>query len=74
MALIILPNGPLLRCNGQVVEVDPAGGKQVYDQRIDTNQAQSSSGNADLSGMAVRPDGKGCYYVEDDMNTIVETR
>ncbi len=77
LALIMLPNGHLLACNGrngQVVEVDPAAGKQLYAQWIDTNQAQSPPGNGDLFGMAVRPDGKAFYYVEDDMNTIVESR
>jgi len=77
LALIMLPNGHLLSCNGrngQVVEVDPAAGKQLYAQWIDTNQAQSPPGNGDLFGMAIRPDGKAFYYVEDDMNTVVETR
>lgn len=77
LALIMLPNGHLLACNGrngQVVEVDPAAGKQLYAQWIDTNQAQSPPGNGDLFGMAIRPDGKAFYYVEDDMNTVVETR
>jgi hypothetical protein len=77
LALIILPNGHLLTCNGrngQVVEIDPAAGKQLYAQWIDTNQAQSPPGNGDLFGMAMRPDGKAFYYVEDDMNTVVETR
>jgi hypothetical protein len=77
LALIMLPNGHLLACNalnGQVVELDPATGKQIYAQWIDTNQAQSPPGNGDLFGMAVRPDGKGFYYVEDDMNTVMEAR
>lgn len=77
LALIRLPNGHLLTCNawnGQVVEVDPAAGKQVYAQWVDTNQAQSPPGNGDLFGLAVRPDGKAFYYVEDDMNTVMESR
>jgi hypothetical protein len=77
LALIMLPNGHLLACNGrngQVVEVDPAAGKQLYAQWVDTNQAQSPPGNGDLFGIAMRPDGKAFYYVEDDMNTVVETR
>jgi hypothetical protein len=77
LALIMLPNGHLLTCNGrngQVVEVDPSAAKQLYAQWIDTNQAQSPPGNGDLFGMAIRPDGKAFYYVEDDMNTVVETR
>ena len=56
LALIMLPNGHLLACNaenGQVVELDPATGKQIYAQWIDTNQAQSPPGNGDLFGIAL---------------------
>jgi hypothetical protein len=77
LALITLPNGHLLACNarnGKVVEIDPLAGKQIYAQWIDNNQAQSPPGNGDLFGMALKPDGKGFYYVEDDMNTLVEAR
>jgi hypothetical protein len=77
LALIMLPNGHLLACNarnGKVVELDPGTGKQIYAQWVDTNQAQSPPGNGDLFGMALRPDGKGFYYVEDDMNTVLEAR
>ncbi len=65
----------LLTCNGlngQVVEIDPTTGRQLYAQWIDTNQAQSPPGSGDLFGLAMTPDGKGFYYVEDDMNTLVE--
>jgi hypothetical protein len=71
------PNGHILACNGkngQVVEVDPVAGKQIYAQWIDTNQAQSPPGNGDLFGLAMTPDGKGFYYVEDDMNTSQRRR
>jgi hypothetical protein len=77
LALIALPNGHLLACNarnGQVVEIDPLAGKQLYAQWVDTNQAQSPPGNGDLFGIALKPDGKGFYYVEDDMNTVMEAR
>jgi hypothetical protein len=75
LALVMAPNGHLLVCNalnGQVVEVDPVSGKQLYAQWVDADQAQSPPGNGDLFGIAMTPDGKGFYYVEDDMNTIVE--
>jgi len=75
LALVMAPNGHLLACNalnGQVVEVDPATGKQLCAQWVDADQAQSPPGNGDLFGIAMTPDGKGFYYVEDDMNTIVE--
>jgi hypothetical protein len=77
LALIMTPNGHLLvtnGLNGQVVEIDPATGKQLYAQWIDTDQAQSPPGNGDLFGIAITPDGKGFYYVQDDMNTILEAR
>jgi len=75
LALAMTPEGHLLACNaknGQLVEIDPATGKQLYAQWIDTNQAQSPPGNGDLFGIAMTPDGKGFYYVEDDVNTLVE--
>ncbi len=75
LALVMAPNGHLLVCNalnGQVVEVDPATGRQLCAQWIDADQAQTPPGNGDLFGIALTPDGKGFYYVEDDVNTIVE--
>jgi sugar lactone lactonase YvrE len=75
LALALTPQGHLLACNaknGQLVEIDPATGKQLYAQWIDTNQAQSPPGNGDLFGIAMTPDGQGFYYVEDDVNTLME--
>jgi hypothetical protein len=75
LALVITADGNLLTCNaqnGQVVEIDPRSGRQLYAQWVDTNQAQSPPGSGDLFGLALTPDGKGFYYVEDDMNTLVE--
>ncbi|GFZ89475.1 YncE family protein [Dyella caseinilytica] len=74
LAMVYTPTGHLLVCNGkdgQLVEVDPAAGKQIYSQWIDSDQAQSPPGNGDLFGIALTPDGQGFYYVEDDMNTLV---
>jgi hypothetical protein len=75
LALAVTPTGHLLACNaknGQVVEIDPASEKQLYAQWIDTNQAQSPPGNGDLFGIAMRPDGQGFYYVQDDTNFLME--
>jgi hypothetical protein len=75
LALALTPEGHLLVCNaknGQVVEIDPATGKQLYAQWIDADQAQSPPGNGDLFGLALAPDGSGFYYVEDDVNTLME--
>jgi hypothetical protein len=76
LALALAPDGHLLVANaknGQVVEIDPATAKQIYAQWIDTDQAQSPPGNGDLFGLAMTPDGTGFYYVEDDVNTLMET-
>jgi DNA-binding beta-propeller fold protein YncE len=75
LALALTADGHLLACNaknGQLVEIDPASGRQLYAQWIDTNPAQSPPGNGDLFGIAMKPDGKGFYYVEDDVNTLME--
>jgi len=75
LALALTADGHLLACNaknGQLVEVDPATGKQLYSQWIDTNQAQSPPGNGDLFGIAMTPDLQGFYYVEGDVNTLME--
>jgi hypothetical protein len=74
LALAVAPNGHLLATNGlngQVVEIDPATGKQLYAQWIDTDKAQSPPGSGDLFGIAMTAAGDGFYYVEDDMNTVV---
>jgi hypothetical protein len=75
LALAIAPNGHLLAINGtvgQVVEIDPTNGKQLYAQWIDPDQAQNPPGSGDLFGIAMIPNGIGFYYVEDDVNTLVE--
>lgn len=75
LALTMTPQNHLLAVNaqnGQVVEIDVAAKKQLFAQWIDTNEAQQPPGNGDLFGLVLRPDGKGFYYVQDDMNTLVE--
>jgi hypothetical protein len=77
LAMIMAPNGHLIVCNGQngqVVEFDPASGEQLYAQWVDANQAQSPPGNGDLFGIALTPDGRGFYYVEDEMNSVMEAK
>jgi sugar lactone lactonase YvrE len=74
LAMCLAPNGDLLitnGLNGQVVEVDPATGKQLYAQWVDANKAQTPPGNGDLFGIAMKPDGSGFYYVEDEVNALV---
>ncbi|MGH7073952.1 MAG: hypothetical protein ACREFD_07100 [Stellaceae bacterium] len=77
LTLIVAPNGHLLVCNalnGEVVEIDPVTGKQIAAQWLDTDQAQSPPGNGDLFGIAMMPSGRGFYYVEDDVNTLMEAK
>ena len=74
LAMVTAPNGHLLvtnALNGQVVEIDPVDGKQLYARWIDTDKAQSPPGNGDLFGIAMTPQGDGFYYVQDDVNTLV---
>jgi hypothetical protein len=74
LAMVLAPNGHLLvtnALNGQVVEIDPQSGKQLYARWIDTDRAQTPPGSGDLFGIAMTPKGDGFYYVEDDMNTVV---
>ena len=74
LAMVTAPNGHLLvtnGLNGQVVEIDPATGQQLYAQWVDANKAQSPPGSGDLFGIAVTPAGNGLYYVEDEVNTLV---
>jgi len=75
LALVMTPSGHLLVCNGNngmAVEVDPVSRKQIYSQWIDPDKAQTPPGNGDLFGIAMTPDGKGFYYVQDDTNTLME--
>jgi hypothetical protein len=77
LAMTTAPNGDLLvvnGLNGQVVEVDPATGKQIATQWVDPDKAQSPPGSGDLFGIALTPRGDGFYYVEDENNTLVVAR
>ena len=74
LAMAVAANGHLLVANaknGQVVEFDPASGKQLGARWLDADQAQSPPGNGDLFGIAMKTDGSGFYYVEDDVNTLM---
>ncbi len=66
-------NGHLLVANGlngQVVEVDPVSGRQIYARWIDANKAQLPPGSGDLFGIAMTPAGDGFYYVMDELNML----
>jgi hypothetical protein len=73
LSMVMTDKGHLIVCNGkngQVVEVDPVEGRQIYAHWLNANQAQSPPGNGNLFGLAMAPDGKSFYYVEDDINAI----
>ena len=75
LALATTPEGHLVATNGlngQVVEIDPATGRQLGAYWADSDKAQQPPGSGDLFGVAIMPTGKGFYYVEDDVNTLVQ--
>jgi hypothetical protein len=77
LAMTLAPNGNLLvvnGLNGQVVEISPESGSQLGAQWIDADEAQTPPGSGDLFGIVVSPDHKGFYYVEDDVNTLVQAQ
>lgn len=73
LAMDLTPEGNLLvtnGLNGQIVEINPATGAQTGAMWIDADEAQTPPGSGDLFGLVMRPDGRGFYYVEDDVNTL----
>ena len=77
LAMTTAPNGHLLvtnGLNGQVVEIDPVGGKQIYARWVDANKAQNPPGSGDLFEIAMTPAGDGFYFVEDEVNALVLAR
>ena len=73
LAMTAAPNGDLLVLNGQngqVVEIDPRKKEQVAARWINTNKAQTPPGNGNLFGLAMRPQGDGFYFVNDDLNQL----
>ena len=57
-----------------MVEIDPASGRQDGAIWIDSDEAQTPPGSGDLFGIAMMPGGKGFYYVEDDVNALVQAQ
>ncbi|HEY1858524.1 hypothetical protein [Acidocella sp.] len=77
LAMDMTPNGHLLVANGlngQVVEIDPSSHTQLGAQWADADEAQTPPGSGDLFGIVMKPNGKGFYYVEDDVNTLVQAQ
>jgi hypothetical protein len=77
LAMAMTPAGHLLVTNGengQVVEIDPRTGQQLFARWVDANKAQTPPGSGDLFGIAMTPEGDGFYYVEDEVNMLVVAR
>jgi hypothetical protein len=77
LAMGFAANGHLLLVNGlngQVVEINPATGGQDGAMWIDADEAQTPPGSGDLFGIAMMPGGNGFYYVEDDVNALVQAQ
>ena len=77
LALEKAPNGDLLvinALNGRIIELDPATKQQVAARWINTNKAQTPPGSGNLFGVALTLDGKGIYFVNDDVNTLAVAR
>ena len=73
LSLAMTPGGHILALNGsdgRVVEIDPVSGQQLVARWINTNKAQSPPGNGNLFGLALTLDGKGFYFVNDDVNQL----
>jgi hypothetical protein len=70
LGLAIAPNGDVLTVNGgngRIVETTP-GGAQVATRFLD--RSGSPPGSGALFGLAVAPQGRGVYYVDDAANTL----
>jgi len=70
LGLAIAPNGHILTVNGgngRIVETTPTG-VQIFSRFLD--RSGSPMGAGALFGLAVRPDLRGVYYVDDAVNTL----
>jgi hypothetical protein len=68
LGITVAPNGDVLAVNagdGNIVEIAPWGA-QVAFKDIDT----SGAGGGTLFGLAITPNGKGLYFVDDGDNTL----
>jgi len=70
LGLAIAPNGDILTVNGvngRIVETTPAG-RQIATRFLD--RSGSPPGSGALFGLAVAPQARGLYYVDDATNTL----
>ena len=67
LGLVLAPNGNIVTTNGgdgNMVETTPAG------QQVAVQTADKKTGAGSLFGLAISPDGKTIYYVDDGENTV----
>jgi sugar lactone lactonase YvrE len=74
LGLTVAPNGDIITVNGgdgNAVETAPFGGKQVATSQLDNTPVPGlPNGNGTLFGIALTPNGKGLYFVDDGTNTL----
>jgi predicted lipoprotein with Yx(FWY)xxD motif len=67
LGMVIAPNGNIITSNGgdgNMVETTPAG------QQVAVQTADKKTGAGSLFGLAIAPEGKGIYFVDDGENTL----
>jgi predicted lipoprotein with Yx(FWY)xxD motif len=67
LGMVLAPNGNIITSNGgdgNMVETTPAG------QQVAVQTADKKTGAGTLFGLAVAPEGKGIYFVDDGENTL----
>jgi len=70
LGLALAPNGDVLSVNaadGYIVETTPAGVQNAW---VLLDSTGSPPGSGALFGLAVQPQGKGVYFVDDDLNQL----
>ena len=74
LGLTVAPDGDVITVNagdGKAVETVPLGGKQIATTQLDNSTVPGlPNGNGTLFGIALTPNGKGLYFVDDGTNTL----
>jgi hypothetical protein len=76
LGLTVAPNGDIITVNGgdgKAVETMPFGGKQIATAQLDNLMVPGlPNGNGTLFGIALTPNGKGLYFVDDGKNKLMK--
>jgi hypothetical protein len=74
LGLAVAPNGDIITVNGgdgKAVETVPFGGMQIATTQLDNTIVPGlPNGNGTLFGIALAPNGRGLYFVDDGTNTL----